>query len=379
MREFDAIVVGVGGMGSATVYHLARRGQRILGLEQFDIPHDFGSSHGVTRIIRMAYPEGTGYVPLLRRAYELWRDLETNAGERLLFVTGCVDAGTPDSATVRGSLETCRQFGLEHEALDAGALHEKFPGYRLPDGMDAVLQPDGGFLLPERCVVSYAKAAQVLGAEIHTRERVTGWDAVAGGVEVRTQHETYRARKLVITAGPWASRLCPLLRDLAVPERQVVLWAQPLRPELFKLGAFPVFNLEAPEGRFYGCPAYGVPGFKIGKYHHRREIVDPAGVDREIHPDDEAVLREGIRRYFPDADGPALAMKTCMFTNSPDEHFILDAHPEVENVYLAAGFSGHGFKFASVVGEIMTDLALDGGARYADQLGMFGLARFDVT
>ena len=168
MREFDAIVVGVGGMGSATVYHLARRGQRVLGLEQFDLAHDLGSSHGITRIIRMAYPEGAGYVPLLRRAYELWRDLETLTDERLLFVTGCVDAGAPDSATVRGSLETCREFGLEHQALDARSLREKFPGYRLPDGMAAVLQPDGGFLLPERCIVNYAKAAQALGAEIHT-------------------------------------------------------------------------------------------------------------------------------------------------------------------------------------------------------------------
>jgi sarcosine oxidase len=165
----------------------------------------------------------------------------------------------------------------------------------------------------------------------------------------------------------------------------VVLWAQPPRPELFQPGAFPVFNLEAPEGRFYGCPVYAVPGFKIGKYHHRRENVDPARVDREIHPEDEAVLRQGIRRYFPDADGPALAMKTCMFTNSPDEHFIIDAlpggdaYPETENVYIAAGFSGHGFKFASVVGEIMTDLALDGGARYSDQLSMFRLARFYGT
>jgi sarcosine oxidase len=333
----------------------------------------------------MAYPEGAGYVPLLRRAYELWHDLEARSGERLLYVTGCVDAGAPDSATVRGSLETCRQFGLEHQALDARALHEKFPGYRLPDGMVAVLQPDGGFLLPERCIIHYVKAAQNLGTEIHTRERVMGWDSSRGGVEVRTEHEAYRARRLVITAGPWASQLCPLLQKLAIAERQVVLWAQPPRPELFQPGAFPVFNLEAPEGRFYGCPVYAVPGFKIGKYHHRRENVDPARVDREIHPEDEAVLRQGIRRYFPDADGPALAMKTCMFTNSPDEHFIIDAlpggdaYPETENVYIAAGFSGHGFKFASVVGEIMTDLALDGGARYSDQLSMFRLARFYGT
>ena len=184
MREFDAIVVGVGSMGSATVYQLARRGQRVLGLEQFDIPHDLGSSHGFTRIIRMAYPEGAGYVPLLRRAYELWRDLETWSGERLLFVTGCIDAGRPDSATVRGSLATCRQFALEHQTFDAGSLHKKFPGYRLAEDMTAVLQPDGGLLLPERCIVNYAKASQNLGAEIHSRERVIAW---AGLAEVRDQ------------------------------------------------------------------------------------------------------------------------------------------------------------------------------------------------
>jgi len=376
MREFDSIVIGIGGMGSATAYHLARRGQRVLGLEQFDIPHDLGSSHGITRIIRLAYAEGAGYVPLLRRAYELWRDLEAQAGERLLFVTGCVDAGAPDSATVRGSIESCHQFGLDHQILDAKSLRERFPGYQFPGNITAVLQPDGGFLLPERCIVNYAKTAQALGAEIHMRERVIGWDASAGGVEVRTEHDTYRARTLVITAGPWASQLCPLLGDLAIPERQVILWTRPLRPELFQPGAFPVFNLEASEGRFYGCPEYGVPGFKIGKYHHRRENVDSASIDREIHPEDEVVLRAGIRRYFPDADGPALTMKTCMFTNSPDEHFILDAYPETDNVYAAAGFSGHGFKFASVVGEIMTDLVLDGGKKYAGQLDMFRLARF---
>jgi sarcosine oxidase len=258
-------------------------------------------------------------------------------------------------------------------------LREKFPGYRLSEGMAAVLQPDGGFLLPERCIANYTKVAQAWGAEIHTRERVTGWDSSSGAVEVRTGNGAYRAARLVITAGPWASQVCPILGKLAVPERQVVLWAQPLRPELFQPSTFPVFNLEAPEGRFYGCPEYKAPGFKIGKYHHRREYANPDALDGEIHPEDEAVLRDGIRRYFPDADGPALAIKTCMFTNSPDEHFILDVHPGAENVFLAAGFSGHGFKFASVVGEILADLALDGGSKYADQLGMFRLARFGAT
>jgi sarcosine oxidase len=193
-------------------------------------------------------------------------------------------------------------------------------------------------------------------------------------IEVRTAHDTYRADRLVITAGPWASRMVPALGRLARPERQVLIWTQPLRPEYFRLGAFPVCNLRTSEGHYYAFPVYGVPGFKLGRYHHRYEQTDPDTVDREIHPEDEAVLRDGIRRYFPDADGPTMAMKTCLFTNSPDEHFILDRHPQYPRVAIAAGFSGHGFKFCSVVGEIMADLALEGESRH--DLVLFRLGRF---
>jgi len=374
MPTYDAIVVGLGGMGSAALYHLARRGAKVLGLEQFDIPHDHGSSHGETRIIRLAYAEHPDYVPLLRRAYELWRELEALTNERLLVITGGVDAGAPSSATVQGSLRACETHQIPHELLTAADLHERFPGYRLSSEMVAVLQPDGGFVLPELCVVNNVAAGRSHGAEVHTRERVTGWDRHPEGVKVSTDHGSYTARKLVLTAGPWAASLVPRLARLAVPERQVMLWTQPLRPELFQPESFPIFNLEAPE-RFYGFPVYGkIPGFKIGKYHHRLEKADPDRVDRDIHPEDEAVLREGIRRFFPDADGPTLEMKTCLFTNSPDEHFLVDLHPDAPEVALAAGFSGHGFKFASVIGEIMADLALHGSTRH--EIELFRLGRF---
>ena len=373
MSDYDVVVVGVGGMGSAAAYHLARRRARVLGIEQFDIPHDLGSSHGVNRIIRLAYWEHPSYVPLLRRAYELWRELEHTAGERLLFVTGSVDAGAEDSATVRGSRLSCEVHHLPHEVLEAGALHRRFPGYRLPEEMVCLYQPDGGFVLSERSIVAHVTAAQDCGAEIHARERVVGWEPHVGGITVRTDRGAYTARRLVITAGSWVGTLVPALAAAAIPERQVLIWTQPLRPEVFRLGTFPVFNLEAAEGRFYGFPVYGIPGFKLGKYHHRVERADPDHVDREIHPEDEEVLREGIRRYFPDADGPTMTLKTCLFTNSPDEHFILDRHPEIPQVSLAAGFSGHGFKFCSVVGEIMADLALEGGTRF--DLGLFRIRR----
>jgi sarcosine oxidase len=373
--RYDVIVIGIGGMGSAAAYHLARRGRSVLGLEQFSIPHELGSSHGVTRIIRLAYSEHPSYVPLLRRAYELWRAFEREASEPLLFVTGGVDVGSAESETITGSLRSCREHNLAHEVLDAAEMARRFPGFQLPADLLAVYQPDGGFVLPERSIVTHAAAAQSLGAELHTGERVLDWNPEGSGVAVRTGRATYHADRLVITAGPWASQLAPVLDPLAIPERQVLIWTEPLRPEHFAIGTFPIFNMEVEEGRFYGFPVYGVPGFKLGKYHHRRERTDPDRVDREFHVEDEEVLREAIRRYFPAADGRTLAMKTCMFTNSPDEHFILDLLPGYPQVSVAAGFSGHGFKFAPVIGEIMADFALEGGASRWD-LGLFRLSRF---
>jgi sarcosine oxidase len=378
--KYDVIVIGIGGMGSAAAYHLAKRGRKVLGLEQFNIGHDLGSSHGVNRIIRLAYSEDPRYVPLLRRAYELWREIEHVSGEHLLFITGGIDAGPAEGSIVTGSLRSCEEHGLPHEVLDSAQLRRRFPGYRLPKGTMAVYQPDAGFVMSERSIIAYVTAAQALGAEIRAREPVRRWEIKRGEVRVETNRGSWRADRLVITAGPWASKLVRKLRAprLAVPERQVLIWTQPRKPEHYRLGVFPVFNMEAQEGRelsrYYGFPVHWVPGFKLGKYHHLREEVDPDRVQREVTPRDEKVLREAIRRYFPDADGPTMAMKTCLFTNSPDEHFVLDVHPEYPQVTVAAGFSGHGFKFASVVGEIMSDFAIEGGCARFD-LGLFRLRR----
>jgi sarcosine oxidase len=375
MTHYDCIVLGVGGMGSAALYHLARRGQRVLGIEQFSIGHDFGSSHGITRIIRLAYAEHPSYVPLLRRAYELWHEMETVAGERLLIITGGMDIGRVNGEMLTGSLRSCHEHGIAHEVLDADEVMRRFPGYRLPAGMAAVYQKDGGIVLPERSIVTHITAAMALGAEIHACEPVIEWRAEGSGVAVRTDRATYRANRLVITAGAWASQAVPQLKPLAVPERQVLIWTQPLHPEHFAAEVFPIFNMEAPEGRYYGFPIYSVPGFKFGRFHHRDEQVDPDRMNRGFEPEDEAILRKGIARYFPNANGPTLAMKTCLFTNSPDEHFILDLHPEFTQVSIAAGFSGHGFKFAPVIGEIMADFAIDGGCSRWD-LESFRLGRF---
>jgi sarcosine oxidase len=359
-RRFDVIVLGVGGMGSAAIYHLARRGRRVLGLEQFDIPHAFGSSHGVSRIIRLAYYEHPSYVPLLRHAYELWRELERAVGERLLQITGSIDAGPPEGRCFRGSLESCELHDLPHEILDGAELNRRFPGYRLPASHRAVLQSDGGFLLSERCIVAHVVAAQARGAVVQARERVLGWEPRGDGVRVESDRSSYEAERLVVTAGAWAEQLVPELRGLAVPERQVVAWLQPTHPELFLPDRFPVFNLEVDEGRFYGLPIAQVPGAKFGRYHHLGETTDADAADRECHPRDEAILRTFVERYFPEAAGPTMALRACLFTNTPDEHFIVDRHPSYPQVAIASPCSGHGFKFCSVIGEIMADLATAG-------------------
>lgn len=356
MTEYDAIVIGVGGMGSATLYHLARRGLRVLGIERYDIPNEMGSSHGITRMIRLAYHEHPSYVPLVRRAYELWRQLENGFGERLLVTTGSLRAGTEDSSVFQGSREACEIHHIPYQLLAGPEVNRRFPGYQLPEDVVAVYQPDGGFLLSERCIVAHVAAALELGAQVHGREQVLGWEPAGEGVKVDTDRASYTSRKLVFCAGAWAAKLVPELAEWAIPERQVLAWFQPSRPELFRPDLFPVFGLEVKEGRFYGFPSYGVPGFKVGRYHHLAQQVDPDTMDREVHPEDEELLRSFTQTYFPLAAGPTLALKSCLFTNSPDEHFILDHHPDLPQVYIAAGFSGHGFKFCSVVGEIMADL-----------------------
>jgi sarcosine oxidase len=376
-NRFDVIVLGVGGMGSAAVYQLARRGKRVLGLERYDIPNAMGSSHGLTRIIRLAYYEHPSYVPLLRRAYELWRELERRMDERLLHITGSIDAGPAGSDCFEGSRRSAVLHNLPHDVLSGAEVNRRFPGYRLPEDHFAVLQPDGGFLLSEQAIVTHVVAAQALGAEVHGRERVLEWQATAAGVTIRTDRASYQADQLVVTAGAWAAVMLPELRRLAVPERQVLAWLQPTEPALFAAHHFPVFNLQVDEGRFYGFPIHGVPGFKFGRYHHLGEQTTAESVDRECHPPDEAVLREFAAKYFPAGNGPTMSLRACLFTNTPDEHFIIDLHPRHPQVVLAAGFSGHGYKFCSVVGEILADLALRG--RTGHDIGLFRLDRFGAT
>lgn len=362
-QKYDIIVVGVGGMGSATCYQLAKRGQKVLGIEQYDIPHTYGSSHGHTRIIRLAYYEHPSYVPLLQRAYELWEEIEEISGEKVLFKVGSVDVGAADSEIFTGSLSSCKIHHIDHEVLTGRELNKRFPGYNVPNDYYALYQKDGGFLVPEKATTAFVEAAHQHGAVIHAREKVLHWEATKEGVIVSTNRGKYEAGALVFTAGAWNPNLLPILKGKAIAERQVLAWLQPTEPALFTPEMFPVFNMQLDDERFYGFPVYGIPGFKFGKYGHLKEHGKPEDFDKEPNAQDEAVLRAFSAKIFPKGNGPTMSLKTCMFTNSTDDHFILDVHPNHPNVSFAAGFSGHGYKFASVIGEIMADLATTGSTQ----------------
>jgi len=364
MSDFDAIVVGIGSMGSSTVYHLAQRRKKVLGIEQFGIPHELGSYHGESRIIRLAYYEDPSYVPLLKRAYELWFSLQNQVMEELLCTTGSLDIDRIDGSVFKGSLISCLTHNIVHEVLDAKEISSRFPGYELPPDYYGLYQPDGGFLVPEKCVEAYKNMAIMMGADVKVREQVTGWESEHGKVIVTTDKAVYRADNIVFTSGAWTPNLLSDTSEILNIERQVVGWFTPEKHNVAKFE----------EGRYYGFPMTGIPGFKIGRYHHLGQIVDPDFEKSEITLEDELILRSAVSNYFPKANGDVITMKSCMFTNTSDEHFIIDMVPGYGNVFLAAGFSGHGFKFSSVVGEIMADLVIDGKTKY--DINMFRVDRF---
>lgn len=361
MNTFEIIVIGVGAMGSATCHELARRGVRVLGLEQFDIPHTRGSSHGLSRMIRLAYYEHPDYVPLLRRAYERWIQLEEECGRKLLHITGGVYIGPEGHELVAGSHQSAVRHRLDHELLDRTQLAVRFPQFRLPDQCVGLYEPMAGWLEPEKVICAFVEQAMRRGARIHAHEPVRSWTAGAGGVTVKTDRAEYRAEKLIFCGGPWTSSLVHDLGVALTVTRQVMLWVWPRQPELFDPDRFGVWALGHEDGTLhYGFPMSGDGlGLKIA-HHARGKPTDPDRVARDPQSGDETSVRNFIGTFMPAADGPTLALRTCMYTNSPDSHFIIDHHPAHERVTLACGFSGHGFKFASVIGELMADLSMHG-------------------
>lgn len=375
LGHFDVIVIGVGGMGSAACRHLARHGARVLGLEQFDLPHALGSSHGHSRMIRTAYYEHPDYVPLLRRAFELWKQLEDDANAKLLHVTGGLYLGRADGELVAGSLRSCRTHNLAHALHDRGDLRQRFGQFHVPDDHVGLFERDAGFLVPELCITAHADLAMRDGATIHGNEPVTSWETDARAARVTTPRGTYESDELLFCGGAWSGKL---IADLGVPlivTRQVMGWVQPLRREPFRLGSFPVWAIDNGDGTlYYGFPVTpDVPGLKIA-HHGPGPATDADAIDRRPRPGDEGAFRPALRRILPAADGPLLSLRTCMYTMSPDHHFILDRHPSRPRVTFACGFSGHGFKFCSVIGEVLADLVTNKAS--ALPIGFLSMARF---
>jgi sarcosine oxidase len=372
--SFDVIVIGLGAMGSATLYELSRRGVRALGIDRFVPPHAQGSTHGRTRIIREAYFEHPLYVPLVRRAYELWGELERESGRRLFHRTGGLMIGPADGAIVDGARRSAVDHDVAHELLTADEVRRRWPAYDPPDDHAALFELRAGLLLPEACVETYLDLARRHGAALRTGERVQAWRADGGGVAVTTDAATYRAGHVVLAAGAWLRELAPELSLPLTVERQMFHWFEPeSRPEIHAAARCPLALWEFERDRMVATfPDLG-DGVKTG-VHHEGEITDPDTVRRDTTPREDADIRALLRRLMPEAAGRQREARVCLYTNTPDRHFLIDAHPTHERVLLVSPCSGHGFKFASAVGEIAADMVAHGESAF--DLAPFRLGRF---
>ncbi|HLO42120.1 MAG TPA: N-methyl-L-tryptophan oxidase [Phycisphaerales bacterium] len=377
--RYDTIVLGLGTFGSAAAAELAQRGKKVLGLERFSIPHMLGSHHGHSRVFRTAYFEHPDYVPLLRTAHKRWIELDRKKGGGVFHQTGALYAGPKGCRTIEGAMLSAKQHRLDVQRLSPRDLEQRYPQIRVPEGFDALWETCAGMIVPEMAVSLMAREAMAKGAELHGHEPVLEWHADRSGVRVTTAKATYEAGSLVIAAGAWSGQF---LRELLAKAglklkvtRQSLAWYWPRRPALFGMTAFPVWAIENEQGLFhYGFPMQNSPpGLKIA-LHREGPTLDPDSPDRSARPEDEAETREALRRYFPDADGPLLSLSTCLYTNSPDGHPVVDLHPEHPNVSFITGCSGHGFKFAPVFGEVLADLAMHGKTDHG--VGFLGLKRF---
>jgi sarcosine oxidase len=359
---YDVVVLGLGGMGSAAAAHLAARGQRVLGLERFGPAHDRGSSHGGSRIIRQAYFEDPAYVPLLRRSYELFEKLESDASRDLMTLTGGLYLGSPDSPTVAGSLRAAQEWALPHELLDAAEIRRRFPTFDPADHEVGLYEAVAGFVRPEATVSAHLELAAGRGADLRFEEPALEWTEAGDGVRVTTAAGTYTAGSLVICPGAWAPEL---LVDLGVPltvERQVMYWFQPdggVGP--FTPERHPIWIHGAADLQLYGFPAIDGPeGGVKAAFFRRGEVCTPETIDREVSSEEVEFIAAHLRALLPAMPERLEAAVTCMYTTTPDHHFVIARHPLHERVTVACGFSGHGFKFVPVVGEILADLALSG-------------------
>jgi sarcosine oxidase len=374
MTTFDVAVIGLGAMGSAALFNLARQGQRVIGIEQFEPGHDKGSSHGESRIIRLSYFEHPSYVPLARRAMEKWRELEELCGQTILTVTGVLEAGYPGCPIVEGSLNASRLHDLDHEVLSAAEINRRFPAFTVPSHWAGLYQPEGGFLRPELAIRQFVGLAERHGAEVRTRTRVLAIEPLGSGVRVRTDTGEIEAGSVVIATGAWIGDFAPELRPNLKLTRQVLGWFEPLQPAYFSPDRCPVFILESEDDACYGFPDFAGTGVKTASHRKGAYLSSAEDLAQDGGAGDEAQIRRMLALAMPDANGPLRNMRTCIYTRTPDEDFVIDRSPVDPRIVLASPCSGHGFKFASVIGEVLADLAL--GKTPVNDISRFKLDRF---
>jgi len=366
-------------MGASACWHLAKRGLKVLGLEQGSIPNPEASFAGLTRAIRLSYAEHPDYVPLLHGAYKGWEVLEQECGEELLRLTGALYMGPPDGELVSGASRSAKEHGLAHTLHTHAEVQKNWPQFQLPDSFQGLYEDRAGYLFSERAVEAYVNGARQYGADLRGDQLVTDWRATDAGVRVRVGPDEYVAEHLVITAGAWAGKL---LGSLNVPlrvTRQVIGWVAPAQPDQFTADRFPVWVIDGNngEGVYYGFPVTpdgsGGEGLKLALHWPGREV-DPDTVERGVVLGDDRDIQDALSRFIPLGMGPVVSQKVCLYANTVDGHFIVDQHPESSRVSLACGFSGHGFKFASVMGEVLADLATKGKTDWP--IGFLGVSRF---
>lgn len=376
MSDYEAVVLGLGAMGSAALAQLALRGRRVLGIEAFARGHDLGASAGRSRIIRKAYFEDPAYVPLLERAYELWRELERASGACLLDLVGVLMVGDPAGTVLRGARASGRLHGIALEELDSAELARRYPALRVRPGEAALFEPEAGAVFPEKANAAQLAVAEAAGAELRFETPVASYrsepDAIvlelAGGDRLRTE-------RLAVCAGPWLPQLATELDVPVRVQRNVQIWFQPDVAD-YARGRFPAFFVERAEqpAALYGFPDFG-EGVKAALHAHG-DSTEARALDRSIRPADIEAVRGALDAFMPGAAGRFASGKACMYALTPDEHFIIDRHPADARIVLAGGFSGHGFKFAPVVGEIVADLMLAGRTRLP--IGFLRLDRFSA-
>lgn len=375
-NNYDVIIVGAGSMGMAAGYYLARQGVKTLLVDAYDPPHTNGSHHGDTRIIRHAYGEGRQYVPLVLRAQQLWGELQEETSEKIFEKTGVLAFGPKGSSFTNEMIASAEKYDLPLEVLQANEVMERWPGIVIPEELIGCFEPDSGVLFCENCIRTYRELAAARGATLLMNTPIVNIEIHEHSATVFTAKDSFTADKLIVSAGAWNKKILQKTgMDLPLqPSRRTIGWFE-ADETLYNSAAFPAFTAETLEGEmYYGFPSFERSGVKIGRHDFGQDI-DPDKINREfgIYPEDESFIRGFLRTYMPKAEGKLNKGRVCMYTNTPDEDFVIDQVPGYEHVAIAAGFSGHGFKFASVVGEILSQFAVNG--RTEHDISIFSLSR----